>query len=129
MLSIRQTNSFDAALEDAERCRQEARIAVEQNPERHPGLKDQPSGWCVVTRKGFWSPVYHNGYGKTTLREHLERGHKVLLTVGVVAKPDSPLVTDTHLARVRVANRGKLSDYKLNLITVRAKLHAVRALV
>ena len=129
MLSITQINPFDAALDVAERCRKEARTAVEQNPECHPGPKNQPSGWCVVTQRGFWSRVYHNCYGKSRLQEHLDRGHKVLLTVGIVARPDSPLSADTHLAQIRVANRGTLSDYKLDLITVRAKLHAAQALV
>jgi hypothetical protein len=129
MLSITQIGPFDAALNDAKHCRKEARIAVEQNPERHPGLKDQPSGWCVVTQKGVWSRVYHNCYGEARLREVLDRGHKVLLTVGIVARPDSPLSRETHIARVRVVNRGSLSDYKLDLITVRAKLHAAQALL
>ena len=128
MLSIRKIAPSDAALDEAERCRLEARTAVEQNLERHPALKGQPSGWCVVTQKGFWSRVYHNGYGKTRLRECLDRGHKVLLTVGLVAKPDSPLKPDTHLALVRIADRARLSDFKLELISVRAKLHASQAL-
>jgi hypothetical protein len=62
------------------------------------------------------------------LREYLDRGHKVVLTVGIVARPDAPLTGETHLASVRLAQAGKLSDYKLHLVSVRAKLHAARAL-
>jgi hypothetical protein len=123
-----QPGPFDAALAEAESCRLEARAAVEQTLDRQASLKDQPSGWCVVTRKGLRPYVYHNGYGKARLRDYLDRGHKVLLTVGIVARPDSPLNNETHLASVRVAQPGKLSDYKLHLISVRAKLHAARAL-
>lgn len=128
MLSIRQIDAADFALDEAERCRIAARTAVEQNPERHGALKDQPSGWCVVTQKGSWSRAYHNGYGKTQLRDCLDRGHKVVLTVGIVARPDAPLNSETHLALVQVADRGRLSDYKLELVSIRAKLHATRAL-
>ena len=56
------------------------------------------------------------------MKEYIDRGHKVLLTVGIVAKPDSPLKPDTHVASVKVANPGKLSEYKLHLVSVRAKL-------
>jgi len=128
MLSIAEINPSDKALEEAERCRTEVRTAVEQDPQRHAGLQGQPSGWCVVTQKGLWSRVYHNGYGETNLRDCLDRGHKVLMTVGIVAKPDSPLQPDSHLALVRVGDRGSLSDGKLELISIRAKLHATRAL-
>jgi hypothetical protein len=129
MLSIREINPTDKALDEAERCRTEARKAVEQNPERHAALKGQPSGWCVVTQKGLWSRTYHNGYGAVQLKDCLDRGHKVLLTVGIVARPDSPLKADTHLAHIRVTDRGRLSDYKLDLISTRAKLHATHALI
>jgi len=129
MLNTVDANRFDAAIAEAERCRVEARSAVEQNPGKYAELKDQPSGWCVVTRKGFWSRVYHNGYGEPQLRELLDRGHEVLLTVGIVAKPDEPLKAETHVASVSLVNPGKLSEYKLQLIAVRAKLHAARALL
>jgi hypothetical protein len=128
MLSLRQLHPFDAAIAEAERCRNEARTAVEQNLGKYEGLRDQPSGWCVVTQKGLWSRTYHNGYGEEQLREQLDRGHRVLLTVGIVAKPDAPLAADTHVAAVRVADPGKLSEYKLQLVSVRAKLNAVRAM-
>src|SRR5215469_8383349 len=128
MLSIREINPTDKALEEAECCRMEARKAVEQSPERHATLKGQPSGWCVVTQKGLWSRTYHNGYGAVQLKDCLDRGHKVLLTVGIVARPDSPLKPDSHLAMVRVSDRRRLSDYELDPLSTRGKLHAVHAL-
>ena len=129
MLSIRELHPFDAAVAEAERCRVEAQNRVKQNPGKFADLKQQPSGWCVVTQKGFWSRVYHNGYGEARLREYIDRGHKVLLTVGIVAKPDLPLKPDTHVASVKVADSGKLNEYKLHLVSVRAKLHAAQALI
>ena len=128
MLSIREFHPFDAAVAEAERCRVEAQNRVKQNPGKFADLKQQPSGWCVVTQKGLWSRVYHNGYGEARLRESIDRGHKVLLTVGIVAKPDSSQA-DTHVASVKVADSGKLIEYKLHLVSVRAKLHAAQALI
>ena len=128
MLSIRDIDPFDAAIAEAERCRVDARAAVEKNPNKYAHLHGQPSGWCVVTRKGFWSRVYHNGYGGPKLKELIDRGHEVLMAVGIVAKPDSPLRPETHVAAVHLVNPGGLSEYKLHLIAVRAKLHAAQAL-
>jgi len=129
MLSIRKIHPFDAAVAEAERCRREAQNRVKQNPGKYAELERQPSGWCVVTQKGLWSRVYHNGYGEARLRESIDRGHQVLLTVGIVAKPEAPLKPDTHVASVKVINPGKLSEYKLDLVAVRAKLHAAQALI
>jgi len=129
MLSIREMHPFDAAVAEAERCRVEAKATVKENQEKYADLSQQPSGWCVVTQKGLWSRAYHNGYGEAQLRERLDRGHKVLMTVGLVAKPDSPLNANTHVASIRVADPGRLSDDKLQLVSVRAKLHAARALI
>ncbi len=129
MLSIRELQPFDAAVAEAERCRVEAKTTVKENPEKYADLSQQPSGWCVVTQKGLWSRHYHNGHGEAQLREHLDRGHKVLLTVGLVAKPDSPLNAGTHVASIRVSDPRRLSDYKLLLVSVRAKLHAAQALI
>jgi len=126
---MQEIHTFDAAVAEAERCRMDAKSAIEQNPEKYASLMNQPSGWCVVTQKGFWSRAYHNGYGASQLKEVLDRGHRVLLTVGIVAKPEGPLNPDSHVASVRVAIPGKLSDDKLHLIAVRAKLHAKQALL
>jgi len=128
MIQVKETVPADVAIAEAERCRLEALATVAKDPDRYGALKDQPSGWCVVTQKGFWSRVYHDGYRRDQLRDHLDRGHKVLMTVGIVAKPDSPLNTSTHVAAVTVTEPHKLPEQKLQLITVRAKLHAARAL-
>jgi hypothetical protein len=129
MLSIRELHPFETAVAEAELCRVEAKTTVKENPGKYGDLREQPSGWCVVTQKGLWTRVYHNSYGGDRLKECLDRGHKVLMTVGLVAKADSPLTADTHVASVRVANPERLSDYKLQLVSVRAKLHAARALL
>jgi hypothetical protein len=123
-----QSNPIDTALAEAECCRRDARAAVERDPSR-AALKDKPSGWCVVTQKGFLSRAYHNMSGKDQLIDLLDRGHRVLLTVGIVAIPDAPLNTETHMASVRVTQPCKVSEYKLLLISARARLHAARALV
>jgi len=128
MLQIYAVPPADLAIKEAESCRLEAKAAINNNPEQYAALRDQPSGWCVVTQKGLWSRVYHDGYSQERLRDHLNRGHKVVLTVGIVAKPDSPLNKDTHVAAVKVAEPLNVHDEKLQLITVRAKLHAARAL-
>ena len=119
----------NAVIADAERCRREARAAVEENPGRYAELKEQPSAWCVVTQKRFGSPAYHNCYGEAQLRECLHRGHKVLLTVGIVARPHAPLSPETHLAIMRVPQPGKVSEAKLQGISARAKLRAAQALL
>ena len=128
MIQLMEAVPADIAIAEAERCRLEAVATVANHPDRYAALKDQPSGWCVVTQKGFWSRVYHDGYRQDQLRDLLDRGHKVLMTVGIVAKPDSPLNTDTHVAAVEVAEPQRLPQHKLELIAVRAKLHAARAL-
>ncbi len=128
MVQLIETVPADMAIAEAERCRLEAVATVAKDPDRYAALKDQPSGWCVVTQKGFWSRVYHDGYRQDQLRDLLGRGHKVLMTVGIVAKPDAPLNTNTHVATVAVAEPKNLPEHKLQMITVRAKLHAARAL-
>ena len=59
--------------EEAERCGVDARNAVKENPDKYAELKQEPSGWCVVTQKGLWSRVYHNGYGAARLKEYIDR--------------------------------------------------------
>ncbi len=128
MIQLMDKIPVDIAIAEAERCRLEAVATVAKYPDRYAALKGQPSGWCVVTQKGFWSRAYHDGYRQDHLRDLLDRGHKVLMTVGIVAKPDVPLNTNTHVATVALAEPQKLPEHKLQLITVRAKLHAARAL-
>jgi hypothetical protein len=118
----------NAAVEEAERCRLEAREALAKDPNRYIELSGRPSGWCVVTQKGFWSRKYHDRFEEACLRDCIEHGHKVILTVGLVAKPDSPLTINNHVASVVVSKPGKISPDKLSMLTVRAKIHAAHAL-
>ena len=118
----------NATVAKAERCRLEAQATIEKEPNRYAELSGQPSGWCVVTRSGFWSRKYHDRFEESRLRECIERGEKVLLTVGIVAKRDVPLNAGNHVASVTVCEAGKLSEDKLALITTRAKIHATFAL-
>ena len=129
MKKIEQTIALaDAAVAEAERCRLEARASLEKDPVRFAELSSQPSGWCVVTQKGFWSRKYHDRLEESRLRECIERGHKVILTVGLVAKPEAPMNSGNHVAAVTVSEPAKLPDDKLAMITVRAKIHAASAL-
>lgn len=118
----------NAIVAKAERCRLEAKATIDKEPNRYAELSGQPSGWCVVTRSGFWSRKYHDRFEESRLRECIERGEKVVLAVGIVAKPDSPLNSSNHVASVTVCEPGKLSEDKLALITTRAKIHATFAL-
>jgi hypothetical protein len=118
----------NATIAEAERCRLEARAAIEKDPNRYAELSGQPSGWCVVTQSGLWSRKYHDRFEESRLRECIERGDKVVLTVGIVAKRDAPLNTNNHVASVAICEPCKLSENKLSLITARAKIHATSAL-
>jgi|SRR5580692_2387597 hypothetical protein len=118
----------NAAVEEAERCRLEARETIAKDPRRYAELAGQPSGWCVVTQSGFWSRKYHDRFEESRLRDCIERGHKVILTVGLVARPDSPLNVNNHVASIAVSERRKVSPDKIAMITLRAKIHAAHAL-
>jgi hypothetical protein len=112
----------------AEECRLEAQATIEKEPDRYAELSGQPSGWCVVTQSGFWSRKYHDRFEESRLRECIERGDKVVLSVGIVAKRDTPLNSSNHVATVTVSEPCKLSEDKLASITTRAKIHATFAL-
>jgi hypothetical protein len=118
----------NATVEKAERCRREAQATIEKEPDRYAELSGQPSGWCVVTQSGFWSRKYHDRFEESRLRECIERGDKVVLAVGIVAKRDPFLNAGNHVASVTVSEPCKLSEDKLALITTRAKIHATFAL-
>ena len=119
----------NAAVAEAERCRREARETIAKDSSRYGELSGQPSGWCVVTQGGLWSRKFHDRLEESRLRDCIQRGHKVVLTVGLVAKPDSPLSAGNHLAVVAISERARLSGDKLSMITVRAKMHAACALI
>ena len=78
----------DATVAKAEECRLEAQATIEKEPDRYAELSGEPSGWCVVTQSGFWSRKYHDRFEESRLRECIEQGDKVVLTVGVVAKDE-----------------------------------------
>jgi hypothetical protein len=118
----------NATVAKAERCHLEAQATIEKEPNRYAELSGEPSGWCVVTQGGFWPRKYHDRFEEPRLRECIERGEKVVLAVGIVAKRDASLNSSNHVASVTVCDPGKLSEDKLALITTRAKIHATFAL-
>ena len=101
---------------------------IKQEPERYAALAGQPSGWCVVTEKGFWKRAFHAHNEESLLRERLEKGHKVILTLGIVADPRVSVTPQNHVATVRVNESCKLSREKLAVITAHAKIHAATAM-
>lgn len=113
---------------EAERCRLEARALIKENPNSYSELAGQPSGWCVVTKKGMWGKSFHVHREESLLREAIQKGCEVLLTVGIVADPSKSLSAQNHVAVVKVSDRCKLSGIKLNLLTSAAKIRAVSAL-
>jgi hypothetical protein len=118
----------NSAVEEAERCRLEALETIAKDPKRYADLSGEPSGWCVVTQKGFWSRKYHDRFEEPRLRDCIEGGHKVILTVGLVAKPGSSLSVNNYVASVAVREPRKISADKMAGIILRAKIHATHAL-
>jgi len=100
------------AIQVAERCRLEAYAMVTNDSQRYSTLIGQPSGWCVVTEKGFWKMSFHGQHEQSLLRDRLQNGQKVILTVGIVADPRVSLMPDNHAAE------------KLAIVTAHAKMHA-----
>ena len=94
-----------STVHEAERCRREACAKIKNDPQRYAGLVGQPSGWCVVTEKGFWKRSFHGPHEQHLLRDRIESGHKVVLTVGIVANPRLPMTADNHVAEVERGRR------------------------
>ena len=117
-----------AAVKEAERCRREACALITKDPDRYAALAGQPSGWCVVTEKGFWKRSFHSQHEESLLRQRLEHGHNVILTLGIVADPRVPVTSQNHVAAVHVDESCKLSAEKLAVITAHAKIHAASAM-
>ncbi len=113
---------------EAERCRCEARAKVESNSLLYSELLSQPSGWCVVTEAYTWLRQYHTMIDEDQLCERIRRGHKVVLTVGLVANPNVPLTSSNHIAVISLAEPRKHNLEALANIGVRAKRHAATAL-
>jgi hypothetical protein len=116
------------AVKEAERCRREASEMITKNPDQYASLVGQPSGWCVVTEKGFWKRSFHGHHEESLLRERIQHGHKVILTVGIVADPRVSVTSQNHVATVHVSDECKLPGEKLAVLTAHAKLHAASAM-
>jgi hypothetical protein len=125
---IKMNEEIPEAVREAELCRREAYETIKKNPDRYASLVGQPSGWCVVTEKGFWTRSFHGHNEETLLRERIQSGHKVILTVGIVADPRVSVTAENHVATVRVSDQCKLPGEKLAVITAHAKLHAASAM-
>ena len=117
------------ALEEAERCRRSACAKVIKDQRQYADLMGQPSGWCVVTEKGPWKRSFHARPELDLLRDHLESGHKVVLTVGIIANPRVPITSNNHVSEVTVDDSCKLPYEKLVVLTARAKIHATSRLL
>ena len=124
------TAKLDAnqVLAEAERCRCEARAKVEKNSVLYSELISLPSGWYVVTERYTWSRRFHTILDEDLLRERIERGHRVVLTVGLVADPNVPLTPSNHVAVISIAEQRAHNSEALAIIGVRAKQYAATAL-
>ncbi len=115
-------------LKEAETCRLQAQALIKEKPNQFSDLAGKPSGWCVVTKKGFFGASFHVHREAGLLQEAVKKGGNVLLTVGIVANPAIPLNANNHAAVVKVSESCKLDELKLSLLTSQAKLKAVYAL-
>ena len=127
-MTIMVNEETPAAVKEAERCRREASEMITKDPSRYASLVGQPSGWCVVTEKGFWKRSFHGHNEESLLRDRIQHGHKVILTVGIVADPRVSVTAQNHVATVSVSDECKLPGEKLAVITAQAKLHAASAM-
>lgn len=127
MTSVLDVRVTDDIFAEAERCRREALSLVEKD-ERYSELKGKPSAWCVVTEKGLWSRTFHTVLEKDRLSEFIEKGHRVVLTVGLVSQPGIPLHASRYASVVAVSDPGRYSEDKLADIAVHAKLRAASTL-
>jgi hypothetical protein len=82
----------DATLAEACKCR----ALAEQQAGR-------PATWCIVTRKGIWSPSYHFAGDETKPRDKLGRGHKEILIMGIVDNCTVTQCTGYNLFDPRIA--------------------------
>jgi len=122
------TLDADQVLADAERCCDDARASVENNSALYNELLSQPSSWCVVTEKHTWSRHFHTMINEDLLRERIARGHRVVLTVGLVANPNVLLTASNHVAIISIGEPRTHNSEALASISVRAKRCAAKAL-
>ena len=127
MTSTCEISGIDNVIAEAERCRREA-ITLVCKDSRYSELVGQPSGWCVVTEKGLFSRAFHTVHETDRLYECIEKGHRVVLTVGLVSPAGIPLHATRYASVVAVSEAQKYSEDKLADITVRAKLRAASSL-
>ena len=97
MASTVEISVIDNVIAEAERCRREA-ISVVGNDARYSELIGQPSSWCIVTEKGLWSRTFHTVLEKDRLEDCLAKGHRVVLTVGLVGHPNIPLHASKYVS-------------------------------
>lgn len=83
----------------------------------------------MVTEKGPWNRSFHARHELDLLRDHLENGHRVVLTVGIIANPRVPITSDNHVSEVKVEDCCKLSFEKVVVLTAQAKIHATSRLL
>ena len=113
---------------DAERLRRRAKSIVQEHPGRYANVVGEPSGWSVVTKRGWWACDFHNMLDEDRLCEMIERGHKVILIVGMVAARGTALTATNHVAVVSKILQGEISGEKLARMVFRAKRCAASAL-
>lgn len=112
---------------DAERCRGEAIEMVRKDP-KWSELLNQPSTWCVAVEKGLRPRAFHTMLEQDQLLEKIERGYRVVLTVGLVGAPGAALTKANHVAVISIAEPRKHNSEKLSEIGIRAKVSAASAL-
>jgi hypothetical protein len=127
MTSIVDLHPVESVFAEAERCSREA-ISLVKNDPRYSELIGKPSAWCVVTEKGLWSRAFHTAMDRDHLIECIEKGHHVILTLGLVSEPGIPLHACKYASVVAIAEPTKYSEDRLSDITVRAKLRAASSL-
>ena len=120
-------SGIDNVIARAEQCRREA-LSMVSKDSRYSELVGQPSGWCVVTEKGLWSRAFHTVLERDQLNECIEKGHRVVFTVGLVSQPGVPLHATRYASVVAVSEAQKYSEDKIADIAVRAKLRAASSL-
>ena len=124
---VNETRTASDVIGEAERCRREAIEMVRKDP-KWSELLNQPSSWCVVVEKGLRPRAFHTMLQQDQLLEKIERGYKVVLTVGLVGAPGTTLANANHVAVISVAEPRKHNSEKLSEISIRAKVSAASAL-
>lgn len=112
---------------EAERCRREAIEMVRTDP-KWSELLNQPSSWCVVVEKGLRPRAFHTMLEQDQLLGKIERGYRIVLSVGLVGPPGTTLTKANHVSVISVVEPSKYNSEKLSEIGIRAKVSAASAL-